>query len=169
MVKKIKRWLTHAFTPSWRQRVLFAKTTLKTIETAIQQSETKHDGELRFTIENTLTSQQIWHGISSHQRALELFAKLHVWDTEHNSGVLIYLLLAERTVHIIADRGINKRVTQTEWDEIARAMQNEFRLGNFQQGSLLGIERVTALLASHFPATGDKINELPDAPVIVRE
>ncbi len=169
MVKKIKRWFLHAFTPPWRQRVLFPKTTLNAIEIAIQQSEAKHSGELRFAIENTLTSQKIWHGILSYQRALELFAKLHVWDTEHNSGVLIYLLLAERTVHIIADRGINKRVTQNQWDEIARAMQNEFRLGNFQQGSLLGIERVTALLASHFPATIDKINELPNAPVIVQE
>lgn len=167
MVNKIKRWFLHAFTPPWRQRVLFPKTTLKAIETAIAQSETTHNGELRFAIENALSSGQVWNGLSSHQRALELFAKLHVWDTEENSGVLIYLLLAERTVHIIADRGINKRVTQAEWDDIARAMQTEFRSGNFQRGSLLGIERITALLASHFPATTPKINELSDAPIIL--
>jgi uncharacterized membrane protein len=167
MVKKIKRWFLHAFTPPWRQRVLFSKTTLKAIETAIQQSETTHSGELRFAIENALTASQVWHGLSSYQRALELFAKLHVWDTEENSGVLIYLLLAERTVHIIADRGINKRVTQAEWDDIVRAMQSEFRSGNFERGSVLGIEQITALLASHFPATADNPNELPDAPIII--
>ncbi len=167
MVKKFKRWFKHTFTPPWRQRVLFPKTTLNVIETAIQQSESKHGGELRFVIENALTPSQVWHGLSSQQRALELFSKLRVWDTEENSGVLIYLLLADRTVHIIADRGINKRVTQAEWDDIARAMQSEFRSGNFQRGALLGIERITALLASHFPATTNKINELPDAPIIV--
>jgi uncharacterized membrane protein len=167
MVKKIKRWFLHAFTPPWRQRQLFPKTTLKAIETAIQQSETTHSGELRFAIENALASRKVWRGVSSYQRALQLFSKLRVWDTEENSGVLIYLLLAERTVHIIADRGINKRVTQNEWDAIARAMQTEFCSGNFERGSVLGIEQITTLLASHFPATADNPNELPDAPIIV--
>lgn len=167
MVNKIKRWFLHTFTPPWRQRVLFPKATLKAIETAIQQSEATHSGELRFAIENALASRQVWQGVSSYQRALELFAKLHVWDTEENSGVLIYLLLAERTVHIIADRGINKRVTQAEWDDIVRAMQTEFRSGNFERGSLLGIEQITALLANHFPATANNPNELPDAPIII--
>ncbi|MDD1616975.1 MAG: hypothetical protein CG439_2149 [Methylococcaceae bacterium NSP1-2] len=167
MVKKIKRWFLHAFTPPWRQRVLFPKITLKAIETAIQQSESTHSGELRFAIENALSSGQVWRGVSSQQRALELFSTLRVWDTEENSGVLIYLLLADRTVHIVADRGINKRVAQAEWDDIAHAMQSEFRLGNFQRGALIGIERITALLTSHFPATVDNPNELPNAPVIV--
>lgn len=169
MVNKMKRWFKNAFIPPWRWRMLFPKTTLKTIETAIQQSETQHSGELRFAIENALSSAQVWRGLSSHQRALEVFSKLRVWDTEENCGVLIYLLLAERKVHIIADRGINKRATQAEWDEIVRAMQNEFRLGHFEHGSLIGIEQITALLANHFPASIDKINQLPDAPVIVEE
>lgn len=167
MVNKIKRWFLHAFTPPWRQRVLFPKATLKAIEMAIQQSETTHSGELRFVIENTLHSSQVWQGVSSQQRALALFSNLRIWDTEENSGVLIYLLLAERTVHIIADRGINKCVTQGEWDDIARAMQSEFRLGNFQGGSLIGIERITALLACHFPANADNPNELSNVPVII--
>jgi uncharacterized membrane protein len=167
MVKKIKRWFKHAFAPPWRQRVLFPKVTLTAIETAIQQSEMTHSGELRFVIENALSSGQVWRDVSSHERALELFSNLRVWDTEENSGVLIYLLLADRTVHIIADRGINQRVAQAKWDDIARAMQNEFGQGNFQRGSLIGIERITALLARHFPATADNPNELPDEPVIV--
>ncbi len=167
MVNKFKRWCTHTFTAPWRVRKLFPKTTLKAIEMAIQQSESHHSGELRFVIENSLTSKQIWHGLLSRQRALELFSTLRVWDTEENSGVLIYLLLAERTVHIIADRGINKKVEQSQWDSIVQAMQQAFRQGDFQRGSLIGIEQITALLTQHFPANADNPNELPDAPVIL--
>jgi uncharacterized membrane protein len=152
----------------WQWWKLFPDSTLKAIEMAIRESESHHSGELRFAIENSLSTRQIRAGLSSRQRALEVFSNLRVWDTEENSGVLIYLLLAERTVHIIADRGINKRVAQSEWDEIVQAMQQEFKQGEFQRGSLLGIERITALLAQHFPATADNPNELPDAPVIIQ-
>ncbi len=168
MVKKIKRWFAHVFIAPWRLRVLFSKATLKAIENAIYESEAQHSGELRFAIENALPAQRVWRGHSSQQRALELFAQLRVWDTEENSGVLIYLLLADRTVHIVADRGINKHVSQAEWNAIARAMQKDFQRGDFRQGSLTGIAQITNLLARHFPATTGKINELPDAPIIVR-
>ena len=168
MVNKFKRWCIHTLIAPWRVRKLFSKATLKAIETAIQQSESQHSGELRFAIENSLSTRQILAGISSRQRAIEIFSTLRVWDTEENSGVLIYLLLAERTVHIIADRGINRRVAQVQWDEIVKAMQNEFKQGEFQGGSLQGIERITVLLAQHFPANADNPNELPDAPVIIR-
>jgi uncharacterized membrane protein len=167
MVTKIKRWFLHTFAPPWRQRALFPKATLAAIENAIAQSENTHSGELRFAVENALSSRQVWNDVSARQRALELFSNLRVWDTEENSGVLIYLLLADRTVQIIADRGINKRVPQAKWDDIARAMQTEFSQGNFQRGSLLGIERITALLARHFPATADNLDELPNEPVMI--
>lgn len=167
MVKNFKRWCTHTFIAPWRVRKLFPNATLKTIEVAIQQSESQHSGELRFVIENSLTTRQIGVGLSSRQRAVEVFSNLRVWDTEENSGVLIYLLLAERTVQIIADRGINKKVAQSEWDSIVQAMQNQFRQGDFQAGSVTGIERITTLLAQHFPADADNPNELPDAPVIL--
>lgn len=167
MVKKIKRWCIHTFNAPCRVRKLFPKATLKAIEMAIQQSESQHSGELRFVIEKSLNTPQIWHDLTSQQRAVEVFSNLRVWDTEENSGVLIYLLLAERTVHIIADRGINKKVPQSEWDSIVQAMQSQFRQGDFQRGSVIGIERITALLAKHFPASSDNPNELPDAPVIL--
>jgi uncharacterized membrane protein len=167
MVKKIKRWCVHAFTTPWRWQKSFPQPTLTAIELAIQQSESQHSGELRFVVENSLAARFIWQGLSSWQRALELFANLRVWDTEENCGVLIYLLLAERTVHIVADRGINKRVTQAQWDEIAQTMQNAFRRGNFQDGALVGIAAITTLLISHFPVTANKINQLPDTPVIL--
>ena len=167
MVKKFKRQCTHFFISPWKWRKFFPKSTLKIIEKTIQQSESQHSGELRFVIESKLTFTQISQNLSSWQRALEVFSNTHVWDTEENSGVLVYLLLAERTVHIIADRGINKQVSQTQWDEIALMMQQEFQQNNFQQGSLIGIEKITALLIEHFPATTNNPNELPDMPIIL--
>lgn len=167
MVTTIKRLFQHAITPNWRRRQLFPNATLKAIEKAIAKSESTHSGELRFAIENKLTAWQIKQGLSARQRAIELFAKLHVWDTEDNSGVLIYLLLAERSVQIIADRGINKRVSQNQWDDIARVMQTEFRANRFERGALLGIEQISQQLTQHFPATADNANELPDAPILL--
>lgn len=163
----IKRWFRHALMPPWRWRVLFPRSVLAEIEKAVKHSELRHSGELRFALENTLPLSKVWRGVSARQRAFELFAKLRIWDTEANSGVLIYLSLADREVHIVADRGINRRVAQSEWDAIAEAMQQEFKRGDFLRGSLLGIERITQLLARHFPPSADNPNELSDRPVIV--
>lgn len=165
----IKRWLKHCFMPPWYWRRKFSKAVLNQIEQAITQSEPLHRGELRFAIENALEPLWVWQGMSVAQRANELFANLRVWDTEENCGVLIYLLLADREVHILADRGIAKQVTQTEWRAIAEAMQAEFQKGRYQTGSLVGIAQITALLAKHFPPGPEKLNELPNKPVIVRK
>lgn len=164
----IKRWLCHAFMPPWRWRILFPNAVLNDIEAAIKNSEHQHAGELRFAVENAQALGQVWRGISARQRAQEVFSNLRVWDTEENSGVLIYLLLADREVHIIADRGIARYVAQAEWDAIAKIMQKAFQTGDFRLGSLQGIERVTALLAAHFPPGGDNPNELSNKPVIVK-
>lgn len=163
----IRRWLRHAFMPPWRWRMLFSKKVLIDIEIAIKHSEHQHGGELRFALENALPLGKVWHGMSAGQRAIEVFSTLRVWDTEENSGVLIYLLLADREVHIVADRGIIKRVAQVEWDAIAEAMQKEFRKGDFLRGSLQGIERITMLLSAHFPPGVDDRNELSNKPVII--
>ncbi|MFZ2404070.1 MAG: TPM domain-containing protein [Methylobacter sp.] len=164
----IKRWFRHAFMPPWRWRVLFSKTVLADIEKAVKHSEHQHSGELRFAVENALALGKVWQGISARQRAIEVFSDLRVWDTEENSGVLIYLLLADREVHIVADRGIAKRVAQDEWDAIAESMQKEFHQGDFLRGSLQGIERITLLLSAHFPPGTDNPNELVNKPVIVK-
>lgn len=163
----VKRWFIHAFMPPWRWRLAFPAVVLAAIEAAIKQSERKHRGELRFAIENTLAPGQAWRGMPARRRAIEVFSNLRVWDTEENSGVLIYVLLADREVHIVADRGIARRVPQDEWDAVARAMQTAFRLGDFRRGSLEGIERISTLLATHFPPGADNPNELADKPVIV--
>jgi uncharacterized membrane protein len=164
----IKRWFRHAFMLPWRWRMLFPKEVLGSIEQTIKHSEHQHSAELRFAVENTLALGRVWRGVSARQRAIEVFSNLQVWDTEQNSGVLIYLLLADREVHIVADRGIAKRVAQVEWDDIARAMQREFLRGDFLSGSLQGIERITALLATHFPPGADNPDELSNKPVIIK-
>jgi uncharacterized membrane protein len=165
---KIKRWLIHTFMPPWRWRLAFPAAVLKDIEMAVKQSERQHRGELRFAIENTLAPSWVWRGMSARQRAADLFSNLRVWDTEENSGVLIYLLLADKEVHIVADRGIARRVPQIDWDAVAQAMQKAFRLGDFRRGSLEGIERITIMLATHFPPEADNPNELANKPVIVK-
>lgn len=165
---RLKRWLIHIFIPPWRWHLAFPTSLLKEIENAISQSESLHRGELRFAIENALEPAWVWKKLSAHQRATEVFSNLRVWDTEDNSGILIYILLADREVHIIADRGIAQKVAQQEWDAITKTMQSAFSKGEFRRGSLIGIEQLTQLLANHFPAGAKNANELPNKPVILK-
>jgi len=165
---KIKRWFLHTFTPPWRWRLAFPAEVLRAIERAIIQSELQHRGELCFAIENVLAPGWVWRGMSARQRALDVFSILRVWDTEENCGVLIYVLLADREVHIVADRGIARRVHQAEWDAVAETMQSAFRQSDFRRGSLEGIEQITTMLDTHFPPGADNPNELPNKPVIVK-
>jgi uncharacterized membrane protein len=165
---KLSRWLKHAFMPPWCWRLSFPVDVLNDIEKAVKHSESQHSGELRFVIENALAPGWVWHGMTARHRATEVFSNLRVWDTEENSGVLIYIQLADREVHILADRGIHKRVDQSEWNRIAQIIQNEFHQGNFRQGSLQGIEEITRLLMTHFPANSDNANELPNRPIIIK-
>lgn len=162
-----KRWLRHVFMPPWAWRRAFPQPTLDAIEAAIHDSETMHGGEIRFAIEASLAPGQLWRGITGRERAVEVFSNLHVWDTEHNSGVLIYLLLADHDIEIVADRGIAARVAPAEWEAVAQSMEAAFRQGDFERGALTGIEQVGRLLTAHFPPAGDNPNELANRPVIV--
>jgi uncharacterized membrane protein len=164
----IKRWFRHAFMPPWWWRVFFSKTVLGGIEEALKHSEDQHLGELRFAVENSLDQSEVWRGMSARQRAIEVFSNLRLWDSEENCGVLIYLLLADREVHIVADRGIDKHVTQAEWDAIAELMEKEFHRGDFLRGSLQGIERIAMLLSAHFPCQTQRSSESSNKPIIVR-
>ncbi len=140
---------------------------LKRIEAAVAQSECQHRGELRFAIEADLDPRALLKGITPRQRAIEVFSQLRVWDTDENSGVLIYVQLIDRDIEIVADRGINARVAQAEWEAICTRMEAEFRAGRFEAGALAGIGEVTALLARHFPVRDANPNELPDRPVVL--
>ena len=164
---KAKRILKHLFTPDWVARRVFPRAALNRIQEAIRESEKSHDGELRFAIEAGLDFLPLLKGITPRQRALEAFSMLRVWDTERNSGVLIYLQLVDRDIEIVADRGINARVEQAQWDAICHRIEEAFRGGRFEQGVLDGIEEISALLARHFPARGPNPDELPNRPVVL--
>jgi len=106
-------------------------------------------------------------GQTARERAIEVFTDLHVWDTEHNNGVLIYLLLADRDVEIVADRGIHAKLGQSVWESICKQMEAAFRQGCFEQGVISGINSVGSHLTEHYPQVGSKTNELPDHPVLM--
>jgi uncharacterized membrane protein len=163
------RWFKHLFTSPWTWRRAFPKATLDAIEAAIRQSETHHSGEIRFAIETSLAPAWAWRGMSGRERAVEMFSHLRVWDTADNSGVLVYLLLADHDIQIVADRGIAARVNQAQWDAVARAMEAAFRQGEFERGALEGIRQIDALLTLHFPSTANNPDELADRPVIITQ
>ena len=163
-----KRLLAHLFFLPGTYTRAFPASVLQAIESEITASETTHNGELRFAIETTLPFRALWRGMRGRTRAIEVFSNLRVWDTAANSGVLIYLLLADHDIEIIADRGITALVDQREWDQIAKTMEQNFRDGEFEQGALAGIRAITHLLARHFPPGGDNPNELSNQPVLLR-
>lgn len=164
---KLGRIARHLLVPHWVALRPFAASVLGRVESAIGGSEVKHDGELRFAVEGGLPLASLWRGQSPRGRAIELFAQMRVWDTEHNSGVLIYVQLVDRRIEIVADRGINAKVDQASWDGICHRMEAAFGQRRFEQGSLAAIDEVTALLARHFPPAGINSNELPDRPVML--
>jgi len=140
---------------------------LARIEQALRRIEGQHAGELRFAIETAFDLPELWYGLTPRQRALQVFGQLGVWDTEGNNGVLIYVLMADHDVEIIADREIAARVSQAEWDAVCRDMEDHFRAGRFAQGSEAGIAAVGRLLAKHFPGHGGDRDEQPNQPVLL--
>ncbi len=161
------RFFKHLTAARWQVARRFPRRSMDAIAAAIRQSETLHMGELRFAVEAGLDWPELFSGTTSRERALQVFSHLRVWDTEHNSGVLIYLLLSERKVEIVADRGIHTRVGKAGWSAICHNMENKFRAGEFEGGVLQGIAEITALLQQHFPAQEHNPNELPDRPVVL--
>ena len=133
-------------------------------------SERTHTGELRVCVEAGLPLSYLWRGASARERAIAMFGKLRVWDTEHNNGVLIYLLLAEHRIEIVADRAVARRVEPGHWQQLVDTMGEAFRAGRFEQGLSAAIDAVDALLVAHFPrdpsAATLRLNELPDEPLL---
>jgi uncharacterized membrane protein len=163
----IKRIGKHLLEHRWRVRRIFPPQVLATIERAIKASEATHSGQVRFVVEGALDGAPLFRDQPARERALDLFAKLRIWDTAHNNGVLIYLLLADRDFEIIADRGIDAKVGAAGWEKICKAMETDFKAGNFAGGVIKGIDAVSRHLAAHFPRHGAGPNELPDAPVVM--
>jgi len=161
----VSRAIRHLSTPGWIVRGVFPESALANIEAAIASTERTHGGEVRFAVEGNLNAGELWRNVSARERALEVFARLGVWDTDANNGVLIYVLWADHDVEIVADRGFNGRVSSDEWAAVCHVMEQHFRSGNAQQAVIEGIKSVGALIAKHFPAI-DR-NELPDRPVML--
>jgi uncharacterized membrane protein len=163
-----KRLLRHLFTDTWAVRRAFPPVAMNAIEKVIAEEERRHAGELRFAVEASLSVAEIFRGVQSRERAIGWFGHLGVWDTGQNCGVLIYLLLADHRVEIVADRGIHSRVGTAAWEAICGEMQQEFARGQFERGVVIGLRAVSDLLSTHYPAgAGVNPNELPDKPAVV--
>jgi uncharacterized membrane protein len=167
MTMNWKRILRHFFTDHWAVRRAFPRPAMRAIEKTIGEEERRHGGELRFAVEASLPLADLLRGVQSRERAVEWFGRLRVWDTEDDSGVLIYLLLADHRVEIVADRGIHSRVGTAAWEAICGEMQQEFARGQFERGVVIGVRAIGDLLATHFPSSGEDRNELPDKPVVL--
>jgi uncharacterized membrane protein len=145
----------------------FPRDALTAIERAIKEGEATHRGEIRFAVEGALDIGPLLRGQTARERAIDVFSQMRIWDTERNNGVLIYLLLADRDVEIVADRGIHEKVDAREWEGICRKMETAFRQADYKGGVVGGIQAVTRHLAEHFPPIGDDRDELPDKPVVL--
>lgn len=164
----IRRWLRHALVTPGALRRAFPDSALVRIHDAITATEAMHSCEIRFAIETRLPWSYLWRDAPARERAVMAFSKLRVWDTEYNNGVLIYVLLADRGIEIVADRALAGRVAPATWQTIIDAMRAKFRVDEFEAGAVAGVSAVGDLLARHFPlSAGDRNrDELPNAPTI---
>lgn len=163
------RWFRHVSATNRALHRAFSPHALDAIELAVDASERHHRGEIRFAIEGSLEPGEVWHGKTPRERALEVFAALGVWDTSDNNGVLIYVLLADRDVEIVADRGFNGRVTPAEWSEVCKMMEREFQARRYLEGGVKGVEDVGRIIARHFPQLPGQRDEdqLPNRPALL--
>ena len=172
MLGRIKRILKHHWFDESATRRAIPPDMLARLGQRVTASEQLHSGQIRIYIETSLPLSYLWHKATmqrlTRQRALALFGKLRVWDTAHNNGVLIYLLLAERAIELVADRGLNEKVAPPVWHALVASMSGAFKQRNFEAGLTQALEQVTTLLVHHFPLAAGEANpnELPDAPVL---
>lgn len=163
----MNRWIRTLLTPGWVMRRHFTPEVLAEIGQAIEAVERRHAGEIRFVAEHALELLDLRAGLTPRERAVQVFGLARVWDTEASNGVLVYVLYAEHAVEIVADRGIARRVAQADWDAICRAVEQDFRGGDFRGGALRAVRGVAALLERHFPHAPGDANELPDQPLLL--
>lgn len=161
------RIMRHFLTGQLTLRRVFPVASLATIELAIKQSEMNHGGEICFAVESALNTVPLLQGQTARERAVEIFSQLRIWDTEYNNGVLIYLLLADRDVEIIADRGISVKVANEEWENVCHVMESAFTQQQYEAGVINGINAVSNHLRANFPfVPNNSRNQLPDKPTV---
>jgi uncharacterized membrane protein len=164
---ELRRALTHLLVPERIALRPFPAPVRARLEQAIEVSERSHAGEVRLVLEAGMNPLEVLQGRTTRDRAQELFSALGVWDTEDNTGVLVYLQMVDHRIEIVADRGISRRVPQSEWDAICRRMEAAFRSGRFEPGVLEAIGEITELLDRNFPAGTHNPDELPDRVVVL--
>lgn len=162
---RLRRILRHFLMTRWHLTRAFPARTLAAIEQAIAKAEKSHGGEIRFAVERELSTADLWRNVSPRERAIELFGQLGVWDTADNNGVLIYVLLADHDVEIVADRGFRGRVSDAEWSAVCHGIEQAFRRGDYERGALEGIAGVSQLVARHFPVSDH--NDQPNRPIVM--
>jgi uncharacterized membrane protein len=164
-----RNWIKHLWLDAADARRAIGAEGLKRLEQAVQASEARHLGELRLCVEGGLSLPALWRRQTARQRAVEVFSHCRVWDTEHNNGVLIYVLLAERRLEILADRGLHGKVPASVWQDMAERLSQALHAGDVEAGLTRATAEVGALLKAHFPATARQRNpnELPDAVVLL--
>lgn len=165
----MSRLFRHLLTPQWILRLRYPPALLARIEARIGEIERRHPGELRFVVEHALEPSDLFSGLTPRERALEVFGLLRVWDTEHNNGVLVYVLHAERAVEIVADRALARAVPQAEWDALCRQVETHFRAHRFEEGAMAAVEGAARLLEQFVPPASPTAfrNELPDQPLLL--
>ena len=164
----LRRFFRHLASDHASVRRAYPEAALARIEAMIGEGEKRHRGQVRFAVEPSLPPARVIAGVTPRERAIEVFGLLRIWDTEENCGVLVYLLLADRDVEIVADRGIHRQVGTKAWSAVCRKMETAFRGGRFAEGLETGLAEINALLIEHFPRDGGaRANELPDRPVVL--
>ena len=168
MWQRLKRIFRHRWLDeSTVQRAVPAEL-LHRLTRRVAASEQRHSGEVRICVEAGLPMSYLWRGAKARERAVMMFGKLRVWDTEHNNGVLIYLLLADHAIELVADRGLNQHVSAAQWQAMVQHLGAAIRDGRYEDGLTQALEEVSAVLVQHFAlAEGESNpNELPNAPFL---
>lgn len=167
--RSFSTWLRHLWLDASDSGRHLPAPALQRLEAAVRASEARHLGELRICVEAGLSLPRLWRNESPRQRAIDCFGLLRVWDTEHNNGVLIHLLLADRRIEVVADRGLSQLVPPETWQSLADELGQALAQGRVEAGLQQAIARVGDLLHAHFPAPAHapNPNELPDAIVLI--
>ena len=160
-------WFRNLF-PGSQVRRCFPAQSLEAVRRVVSEGESRHRGEICFAVEGAMPWHDLLAGNSVRDRAVDVFSQLKIWDTRENTGVLVYVLLAERAIEVVADRGIAARIPDTAWNDVCERLRDRFIGGEFEAGAMAAVREISALLAEHFPAgESDNPDELPDLPVLL--
>ena len=177
MMNKLKTLCRHLWLDASDTRRAIPPEMLERLTRRVAASEQQHAGQIRLCIESSLPFSDVWRlsaespiAALTRQRAMALFGTLRVWDTEHNNGVLIYVLLAEQAIEIVADRGLTRHVDAAQWQAMLARMASAFQARRYEDGLTLAIEEVSDVLVARFAraeAAPGQSNELPDTPLLL--